>query len=199
MGVIYLLKDKDNSMPYVGQTVGTFDKRMKKHLRGNQYVDNVLRSKGTENFEIIMEDNIPEDFLDFIEIGMIQSYDSVYPNGYNLELGGNTHKHPNEKTREKMRESHKEQASLLRGVPRTNDIKKKISEGNKGKIVSEETKQKIREARAKQVFSEETIKKMSESRKGKPSYWLGKTHSEEYRKKQSERIKKWWVDRKEKI
>ena len=50
--------------------------------------------------------------------------------------------------------------------------RKKISDGNRGKHVSEETRKKISVARLGRTFSDETKKKMSDAQKGKPRPWL---------------------------
>jgi hypothetical protein len=74
--------------------------------------------------------------------------------------------------RRKCAEGHK-------GRPHSKEHKRKISEGNKGKIRSEETRRKLSECRRGQSLSEETKQKLSMIN-------LGKHHSQETRKKMSE-------------
>ena len=91
-------------------------------------------------------------------------------------------------------------------VTPSEETRKKISEGNKGKIISDETKQKISEANKGRVCSEETKKKISEKHKGKKlseetknklrivhrgqnNGMYGKNHSEESKRKISENRK----------
>jgi hypothetical protein len=64
--------------------------------------------------------------------------------------------------------------------------KKKISDAEKGKHLSEETRKKISDAKKGKHLSEETKKKMSEAKKGEnhPSY--GKHRSEETKRKLSD-------------
>ena len=73
-------------------------------------------------------------------------------------------------------------------VMMTDEIRRKISKANKGKIVSEETKQKLKDnhvgMKGKQ-HSEETRQKMSESQKGN-SNGKGYRHTEESKQKMSE-------------
>ena len=52
---------------------------------------------------------------------------------------------------------------------------KKISEGNKGKEVSEETREKLRQHNLGKKHSEESRQKMSESHKGKDTWNKGIT------------------------
>lgn len=57
-----------------------------------------------------------------------------------------------------------------KGVPRSDEVKRKLSEANKGKKKSAEHKKKISEAmkgRSRSPHSEETKRKMGEARKGK--------------------------------
>ena len=70
------------------------------------------------------------------------------------------------------------QRSLLRqpshlGKTLSEEHKRKISEGNKGKIVSEETRRKIVKTRMKHggyKVNKETRRKISESKKGKKTW-----------------------------
>jgi len=60
----------------------------------------------------------------------------------------------------------------------------KISEANKGKIVSEETRRKLSESHKGKPLSEDTRKKLSASHLRNPiRFWLGKHHSEETKRK----------------
>lgn len=62
---------------------------------------------------------------------------------------------------------HIREAAKLKG-PMTEETKKKIGDGNRGKTVSEESRKKISEARKGIKFSEEHKEKLSEWQKGKP-------------------------------
>jgi group I intron endonuclease len=57
--------------------------------------------------------------------------------------------------------------------PMTEETKRKIGEGNNGKIVSIETRKKLSDARKNYTHSEETRRKMSEARKGKAPWNKG--------------------------
>ncbi len=69
----------------------------------------------------------------------------------------------------------------LKGVPKTEEHKRKISEALKGQVSpwkgkkhTEVTKQKIKEARKKQIFTDGTRRKMSEAHQGsKSNLWKG--------------------------
>lgn len=73
----------------------------------------------------------------------------------------------------------------LKGKSLSEEHKRKISEGNKGKTRSEETKQIMREAaKHRPPISEETKKKMSEAQLKNPTkYWLEKHLPKEMKEK----------------
>ena len=99
-----------------------------------------------------------------------------------------------EETKKRLRE-------LNKGRILTAEHKQKISNGNKGKIMSIETRRKISEAKKgvkltqehiqsmrNHVVSKETREKQSKAAKGRISPMLGRKHSEESKKKMSERL-----------
>ena len=74
-------------------------------------------------------------------------------------------------------------ASSSLGNILSEETKLKISDSLKGRCLSDEVKEKMSISRTGKIFSVETKNKLSELRKGKSSPFLGKTHSEETRKK----------------
>jgi hypothetical protein len=84
-------------------------------------------------------------------------------------------------TRSEHRSLHK---GPNKGKHHSEEWKRKISDGNKGKKrgpFSEEHRKKLSEA--KKNISEETRKKMSEANKGRPAWNKGKKMSEEFKQK----------------
>lgn len=128
---------------------------------------------------------------------------SALMSGENHYLYG---KHLSKETREKI-------SIAKKGIKRSEDVRKKISEGHKrwhkdhpnalagknnplyGKHHSQETRKKISEALLGKTFSEEHRRKISERMKG-TKLFLGRHHSEETKRKISEerrqRQKKGW-------
>ena len=109
MGIIYILENRIPTSSHfgwirVGQTIQTFKNRLKgyKGKRENNPISNDIKKYGIENFNITIEENIPEDFLDFIEVSMVYSCNCRSPNGYNFETGGNKNKHVSEESKRKM-------------------------------------------------------------------------------------------------
>jgi len=125
----YVLVDMTNDKAYVGQ--GHVDKRLNKHKgavnrkNNEQYVDRAIKAHGWENFKVYPFYNIPEDLLDYFEIEMIKAQNSLKPNGYNLDSGGNKNHHHHSETKKKISES-------LIGHAVTEETKKKLSELNTG-------------------------------------------------------------------
>lgn len=89
-GLIYVHKNKINGKCYVGQTILPPQRRWKTDGRGyisQQKFYRAIQKYGWNEFEhIILEENIPEDQLQFRESYWIKYYDSVN-NGYNVEDG----------------------------------------------------------------------------------------------------------------
>lgn len=152
---IYKITNPEGKV-YIGQSID-IDRRFREHKRvqkGNsgRKIIGSLKKYGPENhqFEILEECEIPQ--LHEREYFWKKFYTSV-ENGLNCDYFDNS------------------------GGPRSEETKRKISEGCKGKKASEKTKQKMRKPKSeehraklkaiKQNVSEETKKKISESKKGK--------------------------------
>ena len=125
---------------------------------------------GIENhvFEIIhtipIYNKVELNKLEVNYIKLFDTYDS--PHGLNQTKGGNhSGKH-------------------------TESSKKKISDANKNKIVSEHTREKIRLVQTGRKHTKEHINKNREARIGEKNHFFGKHHNEETRKTNSEWHKK---------
>lgn len=100
-GYIYIIYNTINDKVYIGQTRRTIDIRWKQHLISvNREADNTVLYKamkkyGTSNFFIkqiaeYSHKNVNEliKILNENEIMYISQYNSVIPNGYNMQFGG---------------------------------------------------------------------------------------------------------------
>jgi len=163
MGIVYILIDKTNNLSYVGQTIRTFKDRWTDHLTGKQDIDIAIKDHKPENFDFIFEENIPEEFLDLIEISMIQSCDSFGINGYNRTTGGSSHKHISEDSKKKMSESKKGENHPMWGKHQSLQTIKKRSNAMKGNKNGIGNKGKIRKKRAFRNLTQEHIEKISKS------------------------------------
>ena len=106
-GIIYKISSPSGKV-YVGQTVRSFEERIRNHkckssgctaLKSaiDKYVDQM-------KYEII-EDNIPQEYLDEREIFWIKELNSLAPNGYNLSSGGNSNKECTRKLKSSIRDA----------------------------------------------------------------------------------------------
>lgn len=107
--IVYKYTNKVNGKQYIGQTIRGFRERHKQHLRDNTtYFDRALSKYGEDSFEweILYEASNSDD-LNEKEIELIQKYNTIKPNGYNITLGENSfsgYSHT-DKTRRKISES----------------------------------------------------------------------------------------------
>jgi group I intron endonuclease len=163
-GTIYIPTNLINGKQYVGQTTTKLNKRINSHKnnKSNYPFTNAIKKYGIENFKIISF-SCPEEDLDWIEEFLIKELNTLLPNGYNLDSGGNKNKHLAESTKEKIRINHL------------------------GKHASRETKNKMsisrigdKNPRFGKPHSETSLQKMRDKKKGKnnPMYGTHKQHTE---------------------
>jgi len=146
-GIIYLLKNKLNGKCYVGQTIKTLEERIYRHKYKSDNkkmpISSAIKKYKFENFEsTVLKECFSQEELDTSEIYFVNSLNTWAPNGYNLRAG-------------------KGRGAL------SEETKRKIGLGNKGKKASDETKKKLSEAHKGFKVSEITKKKLSIINKGK--------------------------------
>lgn len=169
-GIIYLFRNKINEKVYIGQTTKDIAIRTQEHLvRAHTYKKNqfhfhlALAKHGIENFEVSAIDfGNSKNELDEKEIYWISFYNSMVPEkGYNSRSGGSAGK-PSEETRRRISES--EKGKILSAETRI-----KLSAAAKGRQTflgknhSEEAKEKNRQAHMGKKKSPETLQKLKES------------------------------------
>jgi group I intron endonuclease len=178
-GIIYIYIDKTNGMKYVGQTVD-FKQREKGHLSNkdrNNYFNNVLRKRGVNNFEVWKSmTKMSKKDMDFWEETLIDLYDTLKPNGYNLTPGGKNNSHHKD-SKERMSKTQIKRFRNKENCPMY------------GKHHSDETKEKIRKSRLGSIMSQETKEKISQSSKGRVSWNTGIPMKEEIKEKISKKTK----------
>jgi hypothetical protein len=179
-----------NGKRYIGQTVRSLKARIKSHRTKakenlNNHFYNALNKYGFENFIwTILCYASDKESLNKAEIYWIKKYKTMEC-GYNHREGGNGGKVTNE-TKVKLRESHMGQKAWNKGLlmgPVSDETKKKISEGNKGKRHNPETKKKLAEWHCGRKHTEISKKKMSKSARGRIPWNKGIPCSESTRKK----------------
>ena len=200
--IIYLVRNKKTGKKYIGQTIQSLERRWRGHCSGRsgcRALHNAILKYGKENFTIKQIDAAcNRDELDKKEAYWIEFYDCIVPNGYNLTAGGGTCRFSYE-TRQKMSQSAKGKPKSQM----TDEHKRHVSESLKrlysdkrnhpsfGKKRSEETKRKISEANRGRKLSDKqreiAITALSQNWKsGEEHPMWGKHHTEESRKKMSE-------------
>ena len=189
MGTIYKITNTLNGKAYIGQTHSP-KKRIQEHFRGygSTLLKQAIQKYGRDVFTVdILYDGVLPIFLDELEKDCIKRFDTVAPNGYNLETGGNRNKTLSAETRAKISAAHK--GRKLK--PLSPEHRAKIAESNRRRTISPETRKKLSEAAKGKKASPEARAKMSKAHKGnkygkgKPSPMRGKKHSPEARAKMS--------------
>lgn len=117
---IYRITNKINNKCYIGQTRHSIKRRFGDHVRGcknNSLIHQAIKKYKKENFEVeqLIECNNLEE-LDEKEKYFIQVFNSVAPNGYNLEYGGNSQKELSEITKQKIRNTRKRRVVISQHI-----------------------------------------------------------------------------------
>jgi group I intron endonuclease len=147
-GTIYILKNKINNKCYVGQTIQKINRRIRSHfnVKIKSYISHATLKYGKDNFEIFIFKEIPINLLDYFEIELIKRLNTFAPYGYNIELGGYTHKIVSKETKIKISKNHANMQGKnnpMYGQIHTIEVRKIISKIHKNKIISESIKQKM--------------------------------------------------------
>lgn len=201
MGYIYMIKNKLNNKCYIGQTIAKdVNTRWKGHIQrintdGCPALYGAIKKYGLEQFEFKIICICFDEACDELEIYYISKFNSIAPNGYNLESGGNKNKIFHAETRNKISialtgKKHNEERKLKNSNSQkgkkkwSNEEKQKMSETRigrklnltdeqrqnrsnklKGHITSEKTKIKVAEANKNRIWTDEMKQKMSEKSK----------------------------------
>lgn len=132
-----------NGKVYVGITSQKVERRWRNGLGYRNKQDLIYRAILKYGWENIVHDvlctGLSKEEAEKKEVELILFYNSTNPaKGYNVESGGNVHKHLSEATKEKLR-----QANL--GKRHSEETKRKISASNKGKrTMTQEQLRKMR-------------------------------------------------------
>ena len=160
VGYIYLVIDLTNWKKYVGQHHYHLEKLDSNYHGSGHIIRQIYKKRPHTLKEVYLKTCYTQEELDEWEQYYIKFYDTLYPNGYNLQEGGRGGV-PSDETRRKMSNS-------KQGKHRSEETKKKISDGlkgkpahNKGKPMSEEQKKKLSLAHKGKTMSDEQKKKLS--------------------------------------
>ena len=179
IGYIYLIIDLTNWKKYVGQHHYHLEKLDSDYHGSGTIISKIYKKRPETLKEVYLKTCYTQEELDEWEKYFIFLYDTLWPNGYNLQEGGNGGV-PCEETRRKISETHKGlqvgEKNPFYGKQHTEETRRKISKSQKGKHLSEETKRKMSESR----------KGRPSPNKGKPAHNKGIPMSEEQKRKISE-------------
>ena len=105
-GIIYKITSPSGKV-YIGQTVRSFEERIRQHKRRSSnctLLKNAIQKYGDQmKYEIIEEDILREQ-LDKREVHWISHFNSLAPDGYNLDSGGNSNKEFTEELKNRVRD-----------------------------------------------------------------------------------------------
>jgi group I intron endonuclease len=105
-GTIYIATNLINRKQYVGQTIRTLKERINCHKSSLSYCfGNAIKKYGIQNFKWVPIE-YPIEELDKMECFWIQTLNTIRPNGYNLQYGGQKSHSYSEELKRKMRENH---------------------------------------------------------------------------------------------
>jgi group I intron endonuclease len=195
-GIVYKFTHRVSRKTYIGQTVKTLNRRVKKHFTANTYFGNALRKYGLLAFEIsIVARSTDRKELNLLEAEWIKRCNSVWPNGYNMTHGGD---HPlrSKLTRRRM-------SAAVRKFFRDHPEAKERLKGNRFGVG-------IKHPELEQFYSNPEHQRKAAAASARAyrlnprpvpqgflnsSRMLGKTHSSESIALQSSVKKKWWSAR----
>lgn len=136
--IVYKITNIVNGKVYVGQTIQTLRKRIIEHKNDSKDAPyplyRAMRKYGFDkfSFEGLCECQTQEE-LDSMEKFHIQAHLSANRKyGYNIQLGGRGQGKISDETRQKMSAAHLGQNTWSKGLTRTDEVKRLISEASKG-------------------------------------------------------------------
>jgi hypothetical protein len=157
---IYTLADpRNNEIRYIGKTVQSLEKRLCGHIstaihnREKSYKTNWVKQLLNNNLLPIIEliEEVNENIWEQTEQYWIAQFKAWNFSLVNMTEGGDGNKN-----QFVSKESIEKRAQALRGIPRPQEVRKKISLGHKGKKLSMATKEKLKAINTGKKQSEET-------------------------------------------
>jgi len=184
-GILYKITNKANGFCYIGQTrshrknkdkyryfghIGRFKDHISEALNNTKknqckYLNNAIR-QNKDCFIVELLETCELDQLDEKEIHYIETYNSLFPNGYNLTKGGKTTKSIQISLNEDLKDVKKRGRPF--GYTHTDETKRKIKENiskvssNMKKLAStKESKERV-STNIKNYYDDLKIKKLTE-------------------------------------
>lgn len=173
---IYNIFCHSNGKSYIGSAVnprrryGEHISRLRQGKHENSYLQNAWNKYGESDFSFVIIEEVggKERLIDREQywMDMYDSYNREF--GFNLcpvagSTAGFVH---SETTRKKIGAAIKGNKNAL-GYKHTAEARKKLSDANKGKILSKKTRRKMSAAHRGKIKSKETCRKLSDAHKGR--------------------------------
>ena len=178
-GIIYLLIDATNDKEYVGQTTRPFEAKFYQHMHSDQYIDRVMRKRGEDLIATaILKECYSKAELDYWEIRLIKSRDTMAPNGYNLTEGGEGGK-PCEESRARNSASKSGEKHPFFGKHHTPQHCANIAKSLTDKKKSPEHCANVSKSKKGKTPEDKTRDRMAESRLGEKNHNYGKPRETE--------------------
>jgi group I intron endonuclease len=158
-----MIRNKKNNKCYIGQTIYKNVKKRWSAERNNPHgiLKHAFKRYGIENFSFeVLHEEVPNERLNDIEILEIKQRNTLAPNGYNLQTGGQDNHACHPETRQRI-----SKANMNRVV--SSETKQKISETKKDTKLTQEHKDAISKGSKGKKLSQETIQKIADSNKQK--------------------------------
>ena len=167
VGYIYLIIDLTNWKKYVGQHHYHLEKLDSNYHGSGTIISKIYKKRPHTLKEVYLKTCYSQEELDEWEQYYINFYNTLSPNGYNLQEGGRGGV-PSEDARRKMSNAHKGlcagEKHPMFGKHHSDETKQKISKShkgkpahNKGKPMSEKQKKKLREANTNGKLSKRVL------------------------------------------
>jgi group I intron endonuclease len=192
---IYLITNLYNLKKYIGITKFSIEERFAQHIKRGFLLTEAIKKYGKEMFSIELIEEVESSERTYeLEMFYIKEYNTKAPNGYNLTDGGdgifgwNITDEYREQCSSRVKELHKNKKVGMYGKKHTDETKKKMSDSSKGnqnclgRVLSDETKLKISESNRGKVLSDLAKKKISENHhdvSGEKNPMYGRKHSPE--------------------
>jgi len=136
---------------YIGQTQTGLEERKRQHNKSNKNLPfyNAIRLYGKDSFEwSVLWTGCNQVDCDTVEINLIQFYNSLSPNGYNLKSGGNGGGTHSLETKQKMSDLKVGKSTWCKGLTKETDSRvEQRAESQRGIFKSEEHRVKLRIAK----------------------------------------------------
>lgn len=148
-----------------------------------QAFENAINKYGWDNItHIVLFTELTKEEAEKKEIELIAKYNTTNSEcGYNVANGGSSIGKHSEETKKKISLSKTGCVPWNKGIPRTDEEKRKMRKSHIGKTAGEKN------GNYGKHFSAEHRRKISDSKKGQPSYWKGKHISQSTKEKISEK------------